>query len=74
MTYLAFLPGELVGTRAGWPAGSEPTVEKLGAKVRVTTNDAAREKLYQLIQLRLNAYGPFFRSCSQHRSSCPRTI
>ena len=58
--YLAFLPGELVGTRAGWPAGSEPTVEKLGAKVRVTTNDAAREKLYQLIQLRLNAYGPFF--------------
>lgn len=58
--YLAFLPGELVGTRAGWPAGSEPTVEKLGSKVRVTTNDAEREKLYQLIQLRLNAYGPFF--------------
>lgn len=58
--YLAFLPGELVGTRAGWPAGSEKTVEALAAKVRVTTNDAAREKLYQLIQKRLNAYGPFF--------------
>ena len=58
--YLAFLPGELVGTRAGWPAGSEKTVEALGAKVRVTTNDAAREKLYQTIQKRLNAYGPFF--------------
>jgi len=58
--YLAFLPGELVGVRAGWPAGSEKTVEALGAKVRVTTNDAAREKLYQTIQKRLNAYGPFF--------------
>ena len=58
--YLVFLPGELVGLRAGWPAGSEKTVEALGTKVRVTTNDAARDKLYKLIQLRLNAYGPFF--------------
>jgi peptide/nickel transport system substrate-binding protein len=58
--YLVFLPGELVGLRAGWPAGSEKTVETLGAKVRVTTNNAAREKLYQTIQKRLNAYGPFF--------------
>jgi len=58
--YLAFMPGELVGLRAGWPAGSEKTVEALAAKVRVTTNDAAREKLYQTIQRRLNAYGPFF--------------
>ncbi len=47
-------------SRAGWPAGSEKTVEALAAKVRVTTNDAAREKLYQTIQRRLNAYGPFF--------------
>ncbi|RDI75900.1 ABC-type dipeptide transport system periplasmic component [Gaiella occulta] len=58
--YLAFLPGELVGLRAGWPAGSEKTVEALGATARVTTNDAARERLYQTIQKRLNAYGPFF--------------
>ncbi len=58
--YLAFLPGELVGTRAGWAAGSEATVERLGALARVTTNSAAREKLYQTIQRRLNAYGPFF--------------
>ena len=58
--YLAFLPGELVGVRAGWPAGAEPTVERLGKEVRVTTNDAKREKLYRTIQLRLNAYGPFF--------------
>jgi peptide/nickel transport system substrate-binding protein len=58
--YLVFLPGELVGTRAGWPAGSEKTLEKLGQTVRVTTTDKAREKLYRLIQMRLNAYGPFF--------------
>lgn len=58
--YLAFLPGELVGTRAGWAAGSEPTVERLGQIARVTTNDALRQKLYRTIQLRLNAYGPFF--------------
>jgi peptide/nickel transport system substrate-binding protein len=58
--YLAFLPGELVGLRAGWPAGSEKTVELLGAAARVSTNDPAREKVYQTIQKRLNAYGPFF--------------
>ena len=28
--YLVFLPGELVGTRAGWPAGSDPTLQRLG--------------------------------------------
>lgn len=58
--YLAFLPGELVGLRAGWPAGSEKTVEALGAAARVSTNDKARKKLYETIQKRLNAYGPFF--------------
>jgi peptide/nickel transport system substrate-binding protein len=57
--YLAFLPGELVGTRAGWPKGSDPTLEALGAKVRVTTNAAARTALYRQIQLRLNQVGPF---------------
>ena len=58
--YLAFLPGELVGLRGGWPAGSEKTVEALGAAARVSTNDAVRGKVYQTIQKRLNAYGPFF--------------
>jgi peptide/nickel transport system substrate-binding protein len=57
--YLNFLPGELVGVRAGWPAGSDPTLEKLGAKARVTTNAAARTKLYQQIQQKLNQDGPF---------------
>ena len=57
--YLAFLPGQLVGIRAGWPAGSDPTLEKLGAKARVATTDAARVLLYRQIQQRLNSVGPF---------------
>jgi len=58
--YLAFLPGQLVGVRAGWPAGSEPALERLGAKARVTTGSKARASLYRTIQRQLNAKGPFF--------------
>jgi peptide/nickel transport system substrate-binding protein len=58
--YLAFTPGQLVGTRAGWPKGSDPGVEKLAAKALVTTAPKARKALYQQIQLQLNQSGPFF--------------
>jgi peptide/nickel transport system substrate-binding protein len=58
--YLAFTPGQLVGTRAGWPKGSDPAVEKLAAKALVTTAPAARKSLYQQIQQKLNESGPFF--------------
>ena len=58
--YLAFLPGELVGVRAGWPKGSDRTLEALGAKVRVTSSTTARTALYRQIQRRLNAVGPYF--------------
>jgi peptide/nickel transport system substrate-binding protein len=57
--YLAFLPGNLVGLRVGWPAGSDPTLEKMGAKVLVTASPKQREKLYQQIQQRLNTVGPY---------------
>jgi peptide/nickel transport system substrate-binding protein len=57
--YLAFTPGQLVGTRAGWPQGSNPAIEKLAAKVLVTTASADREKIYQQIQRLLNQRGPF---------------
>ena len=30
--YLVFLPGQLVGLRAGWAAGADPTLETLGVK------------------------------------------
>ena len=58
--YLAFMPGELVGLRAGWPKGSDATLERLAARARVTTSNKARAPLYQRIQRRLNASGPFF--------------
>ncbi len=58
--YLAFTPGQLVGTRAGWPAGSDPAVEKLAAKALVTTDPVARKAIYQQIQQDLNQSSPFF--------------
>jgi len=57
--YLVFTPGQLVGVRAGWPAGSDPAIENLAAKALVTTKSTARAKIYQQIQLALNARGPF---------------
>jgi peptide/nickel transport system substrate-binding protein len=59
LDYLAFMPGELVGVRAGWPAGSDATIERLAARARVTSKAAARQTIYRQIQRRLNAVGPF---------------
>ncbi len=58
--YLAFLPGGLVGRRAGWNAGAMPSLEALGAKAATTIEAANRAKLYQQIQRALNQHGPFF--------------
>jgi peptide/nickel transport system substrate-binding protein len=58
--YLVFLPGELVGTRAGWPAGSDPQLQRMGNAVRVATNAGVRTRLYRAIQQRLNQVGPYF--------------
>ena len=58
--YLAFMPGELVGTRVGWPKGSDQALERLAARARVTTSDAARAPIYRQIQQRLNQTGPYF--------------
>ena len=60
LDYLAFMPGELVGLRAGWPAGSDATIERLAAKARITSRGTARQTIYRQIQRRLNAIGPFF--------------
>ena len=58
--YLAFMPGELVGLRVGWKKGSDAALERLAARARVTTSDAARAPMYRQIQNRLNASGPYF--------------
>jgi peptide/nickel transport system substrate-binding protein len=55
-----FTPGNLVGLRAGWPKGSDATIEKLAAKALVTTKPAARKGIYQQIQRLLNQSGPFY--------------
>lgn len=57
--YLAFLPGEVVGLRAGWAEGADPELTAMGDKARTTTDAAARGQLYQDIQRKLNQTGPF---------------
>lgn len=58
--YLVFMPGQLVGTRAGWRAGSDPALERLAERTRRTTSDRARAPLYQQLQRRLHQIGPYF--------------
>jgi peptide/nickel transport system substrate-binding protein len=58
--YLVFTPGKLIALHVGWPAGSDPVIEKLAAKASVTTAPARRRSVYQQIQRALNARGPFF--------------
>ena len=49
-----------MGLRAGWPKGSDASIEALAAKAAVTTAPAARKSIYQQIQLQLNQRGPYF--------------
>src|SRR5712691_10281897 len=58
--YLVFLPGQLVGLRAGWAAGADPSLEALGVQASSSTDNTARGKLFQQIQRQLNTDGPFF--------------
>ena len=57
--YLNFLPGALVGLRAGWAKGADPTLGALGTKAASTTQDSARVALYQQIQQSMNTASPF---------------
>ena len=56
--YLNFLPGALVGLRANWDKGADPSLEALGARAASTTTPA-RAALYQQIQTSMNTTGPF---------------
>lgn len=56
--YLNFLPGTLVGLRAGWAKGADPTLEALGAKAAATLDTATRTAQYQQIQKSMNTSGP----------------
>jgi peptide/nickel transport system substrate-binding protein len=57
--YLNFLPGALVGLRAGWAKGADPALEAMGATAASTTQNSARETLYQKIQQSMNSSSPF---------------
>jgi peptide/nickel transport system substrate-binding protein len=57
--YLNFLPGALVGLRAGWVKGADPALEAMGVTAASTTANSTRETLYQQIQRSMNSSGPF---------------
>ncbi|MEU4701124.1 ABC transporter substrate-binding protein [Nonomuraea dietziae] len=57
--YLAFLPGKLVGLRAGWKDGADKAVSAAGDKAATTIGDEARKAAYADVQTKLNASGPF---------------
>jgi peptide/nickel transport system substrate-binding protein len=57
--YLNFLPGALVGLRAGWAKGADPSLEAMGTKAASTTDKATRQTLYQQIQQSMNNSSPF---------------
>ena len=57
--YIPFTPGLLVGLRAGWPAGSDATIEEISARAAVITDPAEREAVYQEFQRALNESSPF---------------
>ncbi|MGV9538671.1 ABC transporter substrate-binding protein [Streptosporangium sandarakinum] len=57
--YLSFLPGKLVGLRAGWKAGADKELEAAGDKAAAEVGDDARKQAYSDIQTKLNASGPF---------------
>ena len=57
--YLVFTPGRLIALHVGWPAGSDPAIERLVARALRATAPAARAQLYRQIQLGLDARSPF---------------
>jgi len=58
--YLPFLPGQLVGIRAGWLAGADPSLESLGSKASTTADISTRGQLFQQIQTQMNQEGPIY--------------
>lgn len=56
--YLVFAPGELVGLRAGWPAGADPASTELANAAQAAT-DEDRAAAFEAWQKQQNATGPF---------------
>jgi peptide/nickel transport system substrate-binding protein len=58
--YLAFMPGQLVGKRAGWLAEAAPTIAELGAKAGSTADLPTRGQLFRDVQNQLNEQSPIY--------------
>ncbi len=58
--YLAFMPGQLVGKRAGWLVEAAPTIADLGAKAGSTADLPTRGKLFRDVQTQLNEQSPIY--------------
>ena len=56
--YLAFAPGELVGSRAGWMRGSDTLIDDLTETARASVGDN-RAGAYAAWQLAMNERSPF---------------
>ncbi|GII91916.1 ABC transporter substrate-binding protein [Sinosporangium siamense] len=57
--YLVFLPGKLVGLRAGWAEGADTALEAEGERVAAIVGDDKRKTAYADLQTKLNAQSPF---------------
>ena len=55
LNQLAFLPGEMVGLRAGWTAEMAPELSEKGKAASMETDDAARKALIEEIQADMEA-------------------
>jgi peptide/nickel transport system substrate-binding protein len=58
--YLAFMPGQLVGKRAGWLVEAAPAIAELGAKAGSTADLPTRGQLFRDVQNRLNEQSPIY--------------
>ncbi|HSU75383.1 MAG TPA: ABC transporter substrate-binding protein [Terrabacter sp.] len=56
--YLAFAPGELLGSRAGWARGEDPGLDDLTETARASVGDD-RAAAYAAWQLAMNTHSPF---------------
>ncbi|MBV9581669.1 MAG: ABC transporter substrate-binding protein [Chloroflexi bacterium] len=58
--YLPFLPGQLVGKRAGWTADMDQSLADMGAKAGATADNASRAQQFVDIQNQLNQQSPIY--------------
>jgi peptide/nickel transport system substrate-binding protein len=58
--YLPFLPGQLVGKRAGWLPEANPTLVEMGNKAGSTADNTSRAQQFRDIQDKLNQESPIF--------------